>query len=101
MKSKVVSIPKLIGTNYVSWKKNMIDILRGNNLWCIVNGDNKKPVDAKELVVWEKCCEYTRGLIGKTILDSLHIHIEVEDNPIKVWKKLASFYDKNDDAYDP
>jgi hypothetical protein len=98
MTSEVVSVPELIGTNYLAWKRNMIDILRGENLWCIINGDSKKPTDAKELVVWEEHCEHERGLIGKTVSDSLQVHIEVEDNPIKVWKTLASLYDKTDDV---
>jgi hypothetical protein len=55
MTSKVVSIPELIDTKYLAWKRNMIDILRGNNLWCIVNGAIKKPTDAKELASWEEC----------------------------------------------
>ena len=40
--------------------------------------------------------DQVRGIIGQTILDSLHVHIEAEDNPIQVWKTLASLFDKND-----
>jgi hypothetical protein len=67
----VVHVLELTGSNYTIWKHNMIDVLKGKNLWWIVNGDIKKPADAKDVVVWEECCEHARGLIGQTISDNL------------------------------
>ena len=58
----------------------MIDILRGKNIWCVINGVSKKPTIAiKELVMWEELCEHARGLVEQTILDSLHVHIEARE----------------------
>jgi len=50
-------VTELIGSNYLLSKKKVIDILRGKNLWRIINGVNKKQTNAKELVVWEEHCE--------------------------------------------
>jgi hypothetical protein len=72
----------------------MINILRGKNLWHLVNGASMKPTYAKELAAWEDHYEQARGLIGKTLSDSLQVNIEVEDDPVKVWETLASLYDK-------
>ena len=66
----------------------------GGDLQRIVNDDIKKPIDSKELFVWEERCKQERGIIEKTISNNLQVHIKVEDNPIDVWKTLASLYDK-------
>ena len=51
-------VTELFGSNYLVSKKKVIDILRRKNyLRRIINGVNKKPTDAKELVVWEEHCE--------------------------------------------
>jgi hypothetical protein len=78
MTSEVTSVPELVGTNYLVWKRNMIDVLRGKNLWFLVNGASMKPTDAKELVAWEDHCEHERGLIGKIVSDSLQVHIKLK-----------------------
>lgn len=62
----------------------------------MVNGEHKKPIDAKDLVIWEERCDQERGLIGQMVSDSLQVSIEVEDNPVEVWKTLASLFDKSD-----
>ena len=77
----------------------MIDVLRSNNLWRLVNGEHKKPTNAQAMIKWEEKCDKSRGIIGQTVLDSLQVGIEEEDNPVKVWKTLASLFDKYDDVY--
>ena len=47
MTSEVVSILELVGSNYLSWKIKIIDVLRSNNLWRLVKDDKMKPNDAK------------------------------------------------------
>jgi hypothetical protein len=54
MSSEVAFVPELVGPNYLPWKRKMIDILGSKNLWRLVNGEHKKPVDAKYLVIWEE-----------------------------------------------
>ena len=53
MTSKVFFVPKLVNSNYLAWKRKMIDVLKRKNLWRLVNGEHKKSIDAKDLVIWE------------------------------------------------
>ena len=53
MTLEVVFVPELVGSNYISWKRKMIDVLRRKNLWRLVNGEHKNPTDVKDLVIWE------------------------------------------------
>jgi hypothetical protein len=94
----MVQVLELTSSNYTIWKCNMIDVLRGKNLWWIVNGDIKKPVDAKDVAIWEECYEHARGFIGQIIYDRLQVYIESEYDPIEVWKIIASMYEKIDDV---
>ena len=32
------------------------------------------------------------------VADSIQVSIEVEDNPVEVWKTLSSLFDKSDDV---
>ena len=32
----------------------------------------------------------------QTIADNLQVHIETQDNPVEVWKALATLFDKTD-----
>ena len=48
MTSEVVSIPELVGSNYLSWKIKINDVLRSNNLWRLFKDDKMKPNDAKD-----------------------------------------------------
>jgi hypothetical protein len=54
MTSKVVNVPELTGSNYTIWKCKMIDVLKGKNLWWIVNGDIKKPTDMQRMWLYGK-----------------------------------------------
>ena len=67
MNSEVISILALVGSNYFSWKKNKIDVLSSKNLWKLVKGDQTKPIDAKDLEIWEYSCDKERRLIGQHI----------------------------------
>ena len=71
MTSKVAFFLELVGSNYLAWKRKMIDVLVSKDLWRIVNSEHKKPVDAKDVVVWEDKFDQARGLIGQTIANSL------------------------------
>jgi hypothetical protein len=61
----------LMDPNYLPWKRKLIDIRNSNNLWQLFNGEHKKSIDAKELVLWEERCDQARGLIGQTVSNSL------------------------------
>ena len=61
----------------------MIDVQRSKNLWNLVKGEQTKPINAKELAICEYRCDQARGLIGQTALETIHVYIKVEDNPIE------------------
>ena len=65
MISKALFIPTLVGSNYLSWKIKMIDMLRCNILWRLTIGDLTKPIDAKELVIWEYRCDQVKDTLDK------------------------------------
>jgi hypothetical protein len=71
MTSEVVYVLELVGSNYLAWKRKMIDVLRSKNLWSLVNGEHKRPNDAKYMVIWEDRCDKASELIGQTVSDSL------------------------------
>ena len=98
MTSEVASIPELIGSNYLAWKRKMIDVLRSKNIWRLVNGEHKTSNVDDDLAIWEAKSDQARGLIGQTIADSHQVSIEAEDNPIWVWKILSSLFDKSNDV---
>ena len=64
MTSKVAFVPKLVGSNYLSWKRKMIDVLRSKNLWRLVNGEHKTPTSTDDLDIWKAKSDQARGLIG-------------------------------------
>ena len=84
MTSEVVFVLELVGSNYLAWKRKMIDVLKSKNLWRLVNGEHMKPTDAKDLVIWEERCDQTRGLTGQMVSDSLQVSIEAEDSPVEI-----------------
>ena len=98
MTSEVDSIAELVGSNYLAWKRKMIDVLMSKNIWRLVNGEHKTPTAADDLDIWEAKSDQARGLISQTIADSLQVSIEAEDNPIQVWQILSSLFDKYDDV---
>ena len=84
MTSEVASVPEFVGPNSLAWKRKMIDVLRSKNLWRIVNDEHKKPVDSKDMSIWEDQCDQARGLIGQTIAYNLQVSIEAEDSSVQV-----------------
>ena len=71
MTSEVASIPELLGSNYLAWKRKMIDVLMSKNTWRLVNGEHKTPTTANDLATWEAKSDQARGLIAQTVADSL------------------------------
>ena len=71
MTSEVASVPELVGSNYLAWKRKMIDVLRNKNLWRLVNGEHKTPTAPIDLAIWEAKIDQARGLIGQTTAYSI------------------------------
>ena len=98
MTSEVAFVPELVGSNYLSWKRKMIDVLKSKNLWRLVNGEHKTPIAANDLAIWEAKSDQVRGLIGQTVADSLPVSNEAEDSLVQAWQILSSLFDKSDDV---
>ena len=84
MTSEVDSVPELVGSNYLAWKRKMIDVLKSKNIWRLANGEHKTAIVANDLTIWEAKSDQARGLIGQTIANGLQGSIEAEDNPVKM-----------------
>ena len=41
MTFEVAYVPELVGSNYLAWKRNMIDVLRSKHQWRIVKEANQ------------------------------------------------------------
>ena len=98
MNFEVAFVPELVGSNFLAWKRKMIDVLVSKNLWRLVNGEHKTPTATDDLTIWEAKGDQARGFIGQAVADSLQVSIEVEDNPFQVWKIISSLFDKSDDV---
>ena len=85
MNSKIGYIPELVGSNYLSWKTKMINVLKSKNIWRLANNEHKTPTVAYDLAIWEAKINQARGLIGQTVADSLQVSIEEEDSLVQVW----------------
>ena len=82
MTSEVAYVPELVGSNYLSWKRKMIDVLTSKKIWRLFNGEHKTPTTADDLDIWEPKSDQARGLISQTSVDSLQVSIEAEDSPV-------------------
>ena len=98
MTSKVAFVPELVGSNYLTWKRKMIDVLRSKNIWRLVNSERKTPTAIDDLAIWEAKSDQARGVIGQTVVDSLEVSIESKDNSVQVWKIISSLFDKSNDV---
>lgn len=73
MTSEVASVPGLVGSNYLSCKRKMVDVLRSKNIWRLVNVEHKTPTATDDLAIWEAKSDQARGLIGQTVANSLQV----------------------------
>ena len=64
MTSEVAFVPELVGFNYLTWKRKMIDVLTSKNILRLVNGEHKTTIVADDLAIWEAKSDQLRGLIG-------------------------------------
>ena len=62
MTSEVASVPELVGSNYLSWKRKMIDVLKSNNHWRLFNGEHKTPTTTDDLTIWEAKSDKIKGV---------------------------------------
>ena len=51
MTSEVAFVHELVGSNYLTWKRKKIDVLRSKNFWRLVNGEHKTPIATNYLAI--------------------------------------------------
>ena len=67
MTSEVAYVPELVGSNYLAWKRKMIDVLMNKNIWGLVNGEHKTPNANDDLIIWEAKTDKQGGSLVKLL----------------------------------
>ena len=97
MKTKLVNLEPLNGTNYATWKVQCKMALIRDGVWNIVNGTEIVPDSGTEMGLHEKylsCKDRALATIVLSLEPSLLYLIGDPDDPGVVWKKLADQFQK-------
>lgn len=93
MEGTVGRMISLNGTNWVTWKTKMEDLLYCKDLYGPIEGDKGKPVGTKD-EDWNKLNRKTVGVIRQWIDDNVFHHVSTETTAHSLWKKLEELYDR-------
>src|SRR4051794_21283689 len=101
MSSSNITIEKLDGNNFHTWKLKMKMILIREDLWEIVNGETESPASSsgkeKESTAttktWQKSDQKALATIFLAIADSQLTHIEDCMTSKEAWDKLQNTYE--------
>ena len=100
--SSTYNIIKLNETNYLSWAQQVEWILDERELWGIVSGEEKKPVEEEgvtipnleeKVLAYGKNAKKARSIIGTSVSAGVMTYIRGMSDPAKMWKTLADKYD--------
>ena len=83
----------LNGSNWVTWKTKMADLLYCKDLYGPVEGEKNKPLGMTD-DGWTSINRKTVGFIRQWIDDSVFHHVSTETSAQAPWKKLESLYDR-------
>ena len=83
----------LNGSNWVTWKTKMADLLSCKDLYGGVEGEKNKPLGMTG-DGWTNINRKTVGFIRQWIDDSVFHHVSTETSAQALWKKLESLYDR-------
>ena len=97
MTSSLVSIEKLTGSNYHTWKFDMKMMLMREELWAITNGKETLPKDGTSkddvLQEWAKKDEKALATICLAIAKSEQSHVHNCTTAAQAWKRLSDIYE--------
>ena len=87
------SVPKLDGSNYLTWKFKIGLILKSKDLMGIVDGSIPKPSSSPE--VWLKSDASAQAIIGASVDDSQMQYVKEATSSKEMWDKLKTAHDDN------
>ena len=67
-------------SNYTPWKERIKLVLQVNRIWDFAKKEIKKPIDPKELYIWEDLDTKARLIILDGVKDSLIPHLSGKNN---------------------
>jgi hypothetical protein len=77
-------------TNYSTWMPEMRAYLAEQKVWYIVSGEDTRPSDAAQAIVWRDKAAAAAGVIYRALEPGQRVHVAgVEMDPVKMWEKLA------------
>jgi hypothetical protein len=84
--------PKLDGTNYGAWRRQMSARLRASGLWSFADGSFSDPGNGSDCYMdWKLSVDAAAGEIFSCLDRSQWPHVTgIEDNPLAMWKALES-----------
>lgn len=88
-----LQIVKLNDDNYQIWKYKMELLLIKEDLWQVIS--EKAPVDAAQLVNWNKKDGKARAHIGLFIEDNQIIHVKSKVTAKAMWESLKEYHQKS------
>lgn len=88
-----VTIAKLNGSNYVSWKYRMMTMLEREEVWGVIEKPKPEEVDA-ELPQWIKDDRKARTTIALFVEDSQLRFVKKAKSAREMWYNLKSYHEK-------
>ena len=92
--SKSVVIVPLKGSNYPTWKLQFRMVLMREELWTIVDGKEEAPEAAGQLVKFNARKDRALAIIVLSVEPSLLYLLGDPNDPVTVWNKLSSQFQK-------
>jgi hypothetical protein len=87
-----IALEKFNGFNFHTWKVKIQLQMMHKNLWGIVKGTEKAPIDPKQLIEWEKREDRAKSILGLSLADSqLHL-IDLEKSYEEMWVQLSAIF---------
>ena len=84
-------------SNYSPWKERIKLVLQVNKLWEFTKKEIKKPIDPKEMEIYEDLDARMRLIILDGVRDALIPHLSENNNAHEMWMALHNlFQNKNE-----
>ena len=97
MEGNVGGMVSLYGTNWMTWKTKMEDLLYCKDLYELFKGIKAKPEGTSD-ADWNKLDRKAVRIIWQWIDDNVFHHISTKNSVNALWKKLENLYDRKTTA---
>lgn len=88
------AIEKLNGDNFHTWKFKMEMVLQEKDLWDIVTGDEERPKESAEAIVFDKRARRAMATICLSVQDSLLGLVRPAKSAPEAWQKLVQHFEQ-------